>query len=241
MQEPAGNTAIPPYIDIDRPRLRASRLHHGYRHLSLLARQLSVEMDRLRPTVTIDLGCGSEPYRSIVPGRYFGLDLTTAHGVPSAIARAECTPIASACADVVLSTQQLEHVDDPLQVLLEAKRILRPGGAVVLSTHGTWPHHPDPQDLWRWTEQGLVRLFEEAGFEVDRVHRQGELFTTALLLASYPIGGLRRKGRSVSRVVAGALLFVVNSLCGPLDWLLSRSGARHYASPSYLIVARRPA
>lgn len=229
------------FVDIDRPRLRADRTHHGYRHLALLASQLRAEFDRLNPALTIDLGSGSEPYRPIIPGRYVGLDLTRAHGLPSAIGRAEATPITSGCADVVLSTQQLEHVDDPREVLLEAHRILRPGGTMLLSTHGTWPHHPDPQDLWRWTEQGLLRLFEQAGFEVDMVHRQGELFTSALLLGSYPIGGLRRRGPAVLRAAAGALLFLVNGLCGPLDWLLSRSGARHYASPSYLIVARRSA
>lgn len=227
------------FIDVDRPRLRPARTHHGYRHLALLASQLEAELVRAQPGITVDLGSGSEPYRPLVPGRYIGLDLTTAHGVPSAVARAEQTPLRSACADLVLSTQQLEHVDEPLAVLSEARRILRPGGTILLSTHGVWSHHPDPQDLWRWTEEGLVRIFEQAGFRRVRVHRQGELFSAALMLASYPIGGLRRRKSLVTRVVSGALLLLINALCGPLDALLVRSGVRHYAAPSYLVVGTR--
>ena len=30
---------------------------------------------------------------------------------------------------------------------------------VLLSTHGIYPFHPNPDDLWRWTHQGLERLF----------------------------------------------------------------------------------
>jgi SAM-dependent methyltransferase len=230
---------MPAFIDIDRPRLRPARTHHGYRHLALLAAQLEAELSRAQPGITVDLGSGSEPYRPLVPGRYIGLDLTTAHGVPSAVARAEQTPLRSSCADVVLSTQQLEHVDEPSTVLTEARRILRPGGTLLLSTHGIWSHHPDPHDLWRWTEEGLVRIVEQAGFGAVRVHRQGELFSAALMLGSYPIGGLRRRGGIMTRTVAGALLFLVNALCGPLDALLARSGLRHYASPSYLVVGTR--
>ena len=30
---------------------------------------------------------------------------------------------------------------------------------MLLSTHGIYPFHPNPDDLWRWTHQGLERLF----------------------------------------------------------------------------------
>ncbi|MCO8126621.1 methyltransferase domain-containing protein [Acidimicrobiia bacterium EGI L10123] len=226
--------------DVDRPRLRPSRSHHGYRHLALLARQLRAEVSIASPSLTIDLGCGSAPYRELFDGGYVGLDLTSSHGRPHAIAWAEATPLVQSCADLVLSTQQLEHVRDPVGVLREAARILQPGGTLLLSTHGVWPHHPDPHDYWRWTEEGLVQTVEDAGLTVQRVHRQGELFTTAISLATYPIGGLRRRGGSLTRTVAALILALLNSICAPLDWLLTRRGSRHYASPSYLVVAIRP-
>jgi len=229
------------FIDLDRPRLRPSRTHHGFEHLRLLAEQLATEARLASPQVTVDFGCGAMPYRPLFAGRYIGIDLTNSHGHPDALAWAEATPLRDRCADVVISTQQLEHVADPRAVLAEARRVLRPEGTLLLSTHGVWPYHPDPHDLWRWTEEGLKDIVSAVGFDVERVHHQGELYTSALLLATYPLGGLRRRAPRALRFLAGALLAVANTLCRPLDRLATGTGLRHYASPSYLIVARRRA
>jgi SAM-dependent methyltransferase len=50
-------------------------------------------------------------------------------------------------------------VPDPAAAVRELHRVVRPGGRVLLSTHGVYPFHPNPDDLWRWTHQGLERLF----------------------------------------------------------------------------------
>ena len=34
---------------------------------------------------------------------------------------------------------------------------------MLASTHGVYPYHPNPEDLWRWTHDGLARLFGENG------------------------------------------------------------------------------
>ena len=47
-------------------------------------------------------------------------------------------------------------------------RVLRPGGRMLLSTHGIMPWHPDPIDLWRWTSEGLQREISQHGFEIER-------------------------------------------------------------------------
>ena len=70
--------------------------------------------------------------------------------------------------DVVLSTQVLEHVEDPRTYLEECFRVLRPGGQLLLSTHGFMVYHPDPVDYWRWTGAGLRRAVEQAGFRIER-------------------------------------------------------------------------
>jgi SAM-dependent methyltransferase len=82
-------------------------------------------------------------------------------------------PEPDASFDAVLSTQVLEHVEDPDLYLGEAFRVLRPGGSIVLSTHGIMYYHRDPEDYWRWTMPGLVRLLERHGFVVEE--RRGVL------------------------------------------------------------------
>ncbi|WP_243715077.1 class I SAM-dependent methyltransferase [Micromonospora sp. KC207] len=120
--------------------------------------------------VWLDYGAGTSPYR----GLFRSAELQTAdipggESLPAdhALDRDGRCPVPDGTFDGVLSTQVLEHVSDADAYLREAYRLLRPGGRLVLSTHGVWEEHGG-QDLWRWTADGLARQAEWAGFTVDR-------------------------------------------------------------------------
>ena len=83
--------------------------------------------------------------------------------------RKDSVPAELADYDCVLSTQVLEHVLSPTAYLAEAYRVLRPGGHLLLSTHGLFEDHFCPYDYWRWTVYGLRKLVEETGFKIDRI------------------------------------------------------------------------
>ena len=80
---------------------------------------------------------------------------------PSCSARSRRCPSRTRSFDVVLCTQVLEHCDDPAQAVRELRRVTAPGGRVLASTHGVQVYHPSPVDYWRWTHEGLRRLFEQ--------------------------------------------------------------------------------
>ncbi len=84
---------------------------------------------------------------------------------------------------MVLSTQVLEHVDRPGLYLAECHRVLRPGGRMLLSTHGIMVFHPDPVDYWRWTCDGLQRAVRDAGFEIVRFEGIVGLAATGIQLS----------------------------------------------------------
>ena len=66
----------------------------------------------------------------------------------------------------VVSFQVLEHVWDLDWYLGECRRLLEPGGWLLLSTHGVWPYHPHPTDFRRWTRDGLRAELESRGLEI---------------------------------------------------------------------------
>lgn len=69
---------------------------------------------------------------------------------------AEAIPLTSASVDVVISRNNLDHVDDPLAVIAEVKRLLRPGGTFILNVDVdhtpsvTEPHRIELADLRAW-------------------------------------------------------------------------------------------
>jgi SAM-dependent methyltransferase len=118
----------------------------------------------------LDFGCGTRPYEgwfAAAGAQYRGADLDGGHEVR--IHADGTLGCADAEYDVVASFQVLEHVWDLGKYLGEARRVLRPQGRLLLSTHGSWLYHPHPQDYRRWTAEGLSREVESRGFRLVRM------------------------------------------------------------------------
>jgi len=134
----------------------------------------------------LDVGCGDDPYGELLTGatEVVGFDMP---GNPHADLHGsiEAIPAEDASFDVVLCIQVLEHVPDPRAAVRELRRVVRPGGRVLASTHGVYPFHPNPDDLWRWTHHGLERLFRESGdwSSVTVVPGAGTSSTVAMVVA----------------------------------------------------------
>lgn len=108
----------------------------------------------------LDVGCGDRPYDALLhrASEIVGFDVP---GNPRADVHGsiDSIPLEDGRFDVVLCLQVLEHVPDPAAAVRELRRVARPGGRVLASTHGVYPYHPNPHDLWRWTHEGLDNLF----------------------------------------------------------------------------------
>jgi len=118
----------------------------------------------------LELGCGTRPYESLVRASgadYFGADLSGNPHADLLIGDDGRTQAPDASYDLIISAQVLEHVTDPAAYLADVRRLLKPGGWLILSTHGIWIYHPCPLDLWRWTGAGLRRVLELAGFGIS--------------------------------------------------------------------------
>jgi SAM-dependent methyltransferase len=155
----------------DRARRREPRLTDtDWLVLRGLATEVTTAASELAgPGLTaIDLGCGDQPYRELFEQRgacYIGADL--GRSAEMTISADGHVDAADASADLLLSFQVLEHVRDLDTYLGAARRLLRPGGRLLLSTHGTWLYHPHPEDHRRWTREGLIDELETRGFAVE--------------------------------------------------------------------------
>ena len=116
------------------------------------------------------MGCGEMPYLPLLENYLQKLYAVDLPGNPKANYFVDLdtnrTDIADEEVDIVWSVMVLEHVSDPQKYLEECRRILKPGGKLILCTHGHWMFHPDPVDFWRWTSQGLAAQVERGGFTV---------------------------------------------------------------------------
>jgi len=92
-------------------------------------------------------------------------------------------PLASESADVVFSEYVMEHVEKPRETVLEAHRLLRPGGHLIWIAPNLWSYsgivtHLTPLGFHRWVN----RLLEP----VQRRTAQEDVFPTFFRINSIP-------------------------------------------------------
>jgi hypothetical protein len=118
--------------------------------------------------------------------------------------------------------------------------VLRPGGTAFISTHGVAPYHPNPEDYWRWTHAGLVRLARNEGAwsSIDVFPNGGT--ASALVYVAGRLGeGLAAKLRAAPAMFP----FVLGA--NAVAWRVDRFFAQRYVtrppdlSANYLLVAVR--
>ena len=173
----------------------------------------------------LDVGCGEKPYAPI-----FAPYVSTHVGVdpvenPHAELRGpvEALPVEDGSYDVVLCSQVLEHVDDPAQAVRELCRALRPGGWLLLTTHGTYYYHPLPNDFWRWTHAGLEKVLRDNGewASVNVMPASGTTACIAMLLNIYIDLAARRAHVGA---LAKPLVAALNTAAAGIDGRSARLG-----------------
>lgn len=194
-----------------------------------------------RGATMVDLGCGSMPYRELIAGlgiAYVGADIG---GDADLLIDAQGrVAMEDGGADAVLSVQVLEHVRDLDTYCAEIRRLLKPDGTLLLSTHGTWLYHPHPEDHRRWTRTGLAHDLGTRGFEVLALEPLvGPLATTTVIRLTGFAFVLRRIPL-IGRLVAGALAVLMN-VRAVIEDMITPAQMRLDNACIYFVLARKRA
>ncbi len=204
----------------------------------------------------LDLGCGSGGNLDLLarhadrvvacdlsPDAIRGLD----GRVPAVAADGCALPFRDGAFDLVNLFNVAEHVPDDHGLVAEARRVLKPGGVLLLATSAypaLWSDHDDAnRHVRRYEEAGLRGLLSGAGLEVERL----TFANVALLPATYVVAHARRvlKRWGLLKPYEQSLLDVPGPANAALTWLLSAEAplVRRVDLPagvSILARARRP-
>lgn len=99
--------------------------------------------------------------RSLFPGReYKGLDMRPGPGV-DLVADVEALPLPDGSAGTVIAVSTFEHVRHFWKGFAEVRRVLRPGGALLVACPFFFRIHNYPHDYWRFTPKAMEALLED--------------------------------------------------------------------------------
>jgi SAM-dependent methyltransferase len=129
----------------------------------------------------LDIGAGESPWKYLLGQDtiYQGVDITSAgeFGMiknPDVICYDGLTiPLPSNEFDAGLCIEVLEHTQSPQVLLLEAFRVLKPGGKLLITVPWSARVHHTPFDCHRFTPFQLKSLMEQAGFSECEIQTRG--------------------------------------------------------------------
>lgn len=133
----------------------------------------------------LDIGCGMRPYEAILrenSTNYIGIDLP----VFPYLSRQDITgdavhlPFKGNTFNTVLAFELMEHLQSPTSFLEEVARVLKNGGALILSVPFMEPLHEEPRDFYRFTPYSLQVLLERQGFSIKYIRARGNWWSVVI-------------------------------------------------------------
>ena len=214
--------------------------------LRVLARELQRVLDGIEAPVSdvLDLFAATQPYRDLLPPHetYVSMDIDEHYG-PQDVISDQFLPFADEAFDLILFTEGFHYLTEPEYGADELRRVLRPGGTLVLTLPLVWEYDRRIVER-RYTGPGLAELFE--GWDDVWVGEIGGYTVAWATLSGRILRGLSESGPPLLRRLAGALLPAASFALNAIAALLSRAERLWHRGPFILpmgliLVARRRA
>lgn len=142
---------------------------------------------------------------------YLNIDKSTN---PDYACSADNIPIKDGNFDMVILAEVLEHLENPIDVLKECKRILKTNGKIIITIPFLYPKHADPYDYQRWTDYKLENELKKLSFKDVIIKPMGSVFAVIydLLHVSLVMASKNRKAfknRAINKFIMPPLAKVI--------------------------------
>ncbi len=156
-------------------------------------RQLFKTLENKSPGTVLDIGCGIGEMLSKIKfsgfgDSFYGMDIGHAENLPEFIhySRGDAynLPYPDEAFDFIIMRHLLEHLNDPIMAMLEAKRVLKRGGHVyievpsVRSAYSPFGvnFYDDPTHIRPYTKRCLRRILDDLGFTEIRTSTKRSIY-----------------------------------------------------------------
>ena len=232
---------------VQRTRRHPRPTQYDYLHLRYLVEDLAEALATVPAPVkdVLDVFCGARPYDDLLPpgARSVGLDVMEGYGLADIVSE-EFLPFPDDSFDLVMCLEAFHFVPDPVAGLAEIRRVLRPGGTVIITVPLVWEYNPTILEH-RYTGPELTALVSD--WDDVTLKENGGRAVTWATLTGHMLDLVEKRLRR--KTVAAALfrpLFVlsylgINALAAVADRLERRRSPEDPTLPMNLLVsARRP-
>lgn len=161
------------------------------------------------------MGCGKAPfyglYRELVTECILADWENSYHSNPHLDVVSDLTqklPFGDEEFDSVLLSDVLEHIPNPWQLIGEIRRILKPGGVLMMNVPFIYPLHEEPFDYYRYTEHALRRLASEAGMSVVHLESMGGHLESWVVFTAKQLLRVRWVGKYLALAVQDAAMLL---------------------------------
>ena len=212
--------------------------------LHFLIRDIRYSVSNYAKGKILDVGCGNKPYESLFntnKENYIGCDVVqSSENKVDVLCKATDIKLESNSFDTVFSTQVMEHVDNSDAMMKECNRVLKPGGAFILSVPLCWELHEEPYDFFRFTKYGLKELCERNNFDVIEIMPNGGKWAAIIQMNINMIYSTFRKKSFSVKLLKG--LFINLRLTALINRIAIRLDKKFYdpvLTLNYVLVAKK--
>lgn len=128
------------------------------------------KLNKYLPGKTLDVGCGVGHFlrfRDNITGidvNEYNIQYLVSSGFQAKLITNSSFPLDTNEFDSVIMDNVIEHIEDPESTLQEIRRVLKPGGLVVIGVPGQKGYVSDSDHKVFYNENALVMLLQKHGF-----------------------------------------------------------------------------